>query len=185
MPHVFYHVNYLFINTGESNYFLQGYNITNKSWCLRIFRGFAFGFNIYWIIFYCHDNKKLRDNISDHLLRKNRTSLPKENLLRKYIAFNSVKTSSNSNLLKTKIQCTTDKCLLGFQILYKSRKNQAQQCNRANHSSFQIQGLLVSMSAMLDINSETKMYAFLILTDLRFGAADLFQVNPIIKHFPP
>lgn len=22
MPHVFYHVNYLFINTGESNYFL-------------------------------------------------------------------------------------------------------------------------------------------------------------------
>lgn len=48
------------------------------------------------------------------------------------------------------------------------------------------------MSAMLDINSETKMYAFLILTDnililtgLRFGAADLYQVNPIIKHFPP
>lgn len=41
------------------------------------------------------------------------------------------------------------------------------------------------MSAMLDINPETKMYAFLILTGLRFGAADLYQVNPIIKHFPP
>lgn len=34
-------------------------------------------------------------------------------------------------------------------------------------------------------NSEIKMYAFSILTGLHFGAADLYQVNPIIKHFPP
>lgn len=29
------------------------------------------------------------------------------------------------------------------------------------------------------------MYAFSILTGLHFGAADLYQVNPIIKQFPP
>lgn len=32
-PRVFYHVNYLFINTGESNYFLEGSSIPYKSQC--------------------------------------------------------------------------------------------------------------------------------------------------------
>lgn len=47
-----------------------------------------------------------------------------------------------------------------------------------------IQGLLVSMSVMLGINSATKIHIFSILTGLHFGAADLYQINPIIKNFP-
>lgn len=180
MLHVFYHVNYLFINTGESNYFLQGYSIPYKSYP-RIFRGFAFGFSIYWIIMYCSDN------ISDLLLGKNpRISMPKKKLLRKYIAFNSVKTSTNSIRLKIKILCTSDKCLSGFQILYKSRRKKTRQNNTTGTSHFfSDPGLLVSMSAMLGTNSETKMYAFSILTCLHFGTADLYQVKPIKKQFPP
>lgn len=63
-------------------------------------------------------------------------------------------------------------------------KNRHDNATGQIHSSLQIQGLLVSMSVMLGTNSATKIYAFSILTGLHSGAADLYQVNPIIKHFP-
>lgn len=71
--------------------------------------------------------------------------------------------------------------------IQKEEKNRHDNATGQIHSSLQIQELLVSMSVMLGINSATKIYeiyAFTVLTGLHFGAADLYQVNPIIKHFP-
>lgn len=68
--------------------------------------------------------------------------------------------------------------------IQKEEKNRHDNATGQIHSSLQIQELLVSMSVMLGTNSATKIYAFTVLTGLHFGAADLYQVNPIIKHFP-
>lgn len=71
--------------------------------------------------------------------------------------------------------------------IQKEKKNQLyDNATGQIHSSLQIKGLLVSMSVMLGTNSATKIYTFSILTGLHFGAADLYQVNPIYyKAFPP
>lgn len=64
-------------------------------------------------------------------------------------------------------------------------KNPGKTTQQGTSHFFSDPGLLVSMSAMLGTNSETKMYAFSILTCLHFGTADLYQVKPIKKQFPP